>query len=107
MNIRIIDTDLLTFLKIVSLIVHITIYTTHNTHHTSTSFGFLLFSFIFLSIDQKRKIENLKSVIAKQENRCMELEKTNADIESKRKQALTDVKTIEEKLSKQESLVRV
>lgn len=51
------------------------------------------------------QIENLKSVIAKQETRCMELEKTSADNDSKKKKALTDVKTIEEKLAKQENLV--
>lgn len=49
--------------------------------------------------------ENLKSVIAKQETRCMELEKASTDNESKKKKAQTDVKAIEEKLSKQESLV--
>lgn len=47
----------------------------------------------------------MKSVIAKQETRCMELEKTIADNDSKKKKALTDVKTIEEKLAKQENLV--
>lgn len=50
-------------------------------------------------------VENLKSVIAKQETRCMELEKVSADNDSKKKKAQTDVKAIEEKLSKQESLV--
>lgn len=50
---------------------------------------------------------NLKSVIAKQETRCMELEKSSADNDSKKKKALTDAKATEEKLSKQESLVCV
>lgn len=49
--------------------------------------------------------ENLKSVIAKQETRCMELEKASTDNETKKKKALTDVKAVEEKLNKQESLV--
>lgn len=35
----------------------------------------------------------------------MELEKTNTDNDSKKKKALTDVKAIEEKLAKHESLV--
>lgn len=35
----------------------------------------------------------------------MELEKTSADNDAKKKKALTDVKTIEEKLAKQENLV--
>ncbi|XP_031627694.1 myosin heavy chain, non-muscle isoform X3 [Contarinia nasturtii] len=54
----------------------------------------------------KSEIKNLKSVIAKQETRCMELEKASTDNESKKKKALTDVKTIEEKLNKQESLIK-
>lgn len=49
--------------------------------------------------------ENLKSVVAKQETRCMELEKTSTDNETKMKKALTDVKAIEEKFNKQEALV--
>lgn len=36
----------------------------------------------------------------------MELEKTNTDNDSKKKKALTDVKAIEEKLAKHESLVK-
>lgn len=47
----------------------------------------------------------MKSVIAKQETRCMELEKTSADNDSKKKKAITDVKATEEKLAKQEILV--
>lgn len=54
----------------------------------------------------KSEIKNLKSVIAKQETRCMELEKTSADNDAKQKKALTDVKTIEEKLTKQENLIK-
>lgn len=53
------------------------------------------------------KIENLKIVIAEQEKRCMELEKSSAANDSKKKKALTDVKSIEEKLNKQESLVTI
>lgn len=48
---------------------------------------------------------NLKSVIAKQETRCMELEKSSADNDSKKKKAVAEAKAIEEKLNKQESLV--
>lgn len=44
-------------------------------------------------------------MIAKQETRCMELEKASADNDSKKKKALTDVKATEEKLAKQETLV--
>lgn len=51
------------------------------------------------------KIGNLKNVIAEQEKRCMELEKTSADNDSKKKKALTDVKSNAEKLSKLENLV--
>lgn len=59
----------------------------------------------FLKNAIKKSTENLKSVIAKQETRCMELEKVSADNDSKKKKALNDVKTIEEKLAKQDSLV--
>lgn len=53
----------------------------------------------------KSKLGNLKSVIAEQEKRCMELEKTSADNDSKKKKALTDAKNTEDKLNKQENLV--
>lgn len=36
----------------------------------------------------------------------MELEKQNADVDVKRKKAIADVKTMEEKLTEQESRVR-
>lgn len=57
-----------------------------------------MFFFSFLS-------ENLKSVIAKQEAKVTEMEKINSEIEMKKKKSLSDIRSLEEKLAKQENLV--
>lgn len=50
-------------------------------------------------------LENLKLVIAKQEAKVTEVEKQNAETESAKKRAATELKTLADKYSKQEQSV--